>query len=396
MKKIVAVLLFASGLFTLPLQAADLRWSGFGSIVLGKTIDDEPLPGGANSTYKPDAAAPNVDSAYYDNNWSMKPDTLFGIQVDVDLNDKLSLTSQLVSKGANNYDTEIEWLYAGYELSPKLVVNFGKQRLPLYNYSDFQDVGFAYHWTRPPLEVYGEELSSYEGVSSLYVDSFGDWDYDAQVYWGNSTTDGTPLGDVNLKDLCGAVLTFTNEELKYRLSAHRAEVWTDGDTGLATLVDEDSPSKAEFYSGGVFYDTGEWLVGSEVTYMDAGLIQADTDGGTFVSRKTWMVTAAYRINDFLPHITLSKREIELAKDGTESFLTPTLGAALAAIASEPLDGAKQISQTINLGVRWDFHPQAALKLDYIRRADKSDDVIVDGAGKTLNVDVLSVGMDFIF
>lgn len=403
MKKIIIMLLFASSLSALPLQAADLRWSGFGSIISGKTIDDEPLPGGQNSTYKPDAAAPNVDNAYYDNIWSLKPDTLFGIQVDVDLNNQLSVTTQLVSKGAKNYDTEIEWLYAGYELTPKLLIKFGKQRLPLYNYSDFQDVGYAYHWTRPPLEVYGEELSSYEGISILYTDSFGDWDYDTQLYWGNTYAGDTPLGDVHLKDVLGTVLSITNDEIKYRFSAHRANAWTDGETGLATVVDKDSPSNAKFYSGGVFYDTGAWLVGSEVTYMDAGLIQSDTDGGTFVNRTTWMITAAYRINDFLPHITLSKREIELAKDGTESFLiSQGLNAATAAILAAPHEGAKQIAQTINIGVRWDFHPQAALKLDYTRRTDKSDDILIDGnatlpgAGKTLSVDVLALGVDFIF
>lgn len=181
MKRIVrySLLIITSYLFIHPtLFAANLRWSGFGSIVMGKATNQEPLPGGAASTFQPDAGVTGSSNSRYKDSWSMKPDTLLGVQLDVDMDEKLSATAQIISKGATDFNAEFEWLYVSYQLTPKLTLNFGRQRVPFYNYSDFQDVGYAYHWVRPPLELYAEELFSYEGVSALYIDSIGDWDYE--------------------------------------------------------------------------------------------------------------------------------------------------------------------------------------------------------------------------
>ena len=381
---------------------SSLRWSGFGSMVMGKATNQESLPGGASSTFKPDAGVSDSSSSVYKDSWSMKPDTLFGLQVDIDMAEKLSATAQMVSKGAKNFDAEFEWLYLSYALTPKLSVNFGRQRSPLYNYSDFQDVGYAYHWTRPPLEIYGEELFAYEGASALYVDSMGDWDYEVQAYGGESTNDDTPLGNLHLEEMYGVVFVSSNDSFKFRVSGHSADVWTDGGAGLSSLSTEDSPSAAKFFSAGVFFDPGDFFVGSEVTYMDANTVQSAVAGNTLETRSAWMVTAGYRMGSFTPNITFSNRTMELSKDGTVLLLTPAVGAATASVLAEPHEGAEQVAQTLDIGLRWDFHPQAAAKLSYVMRKDDSDDILVDGdavlpgLGSALEVNVLSLGIDFIF
>ena len=50
----------------------------------------------------------------------------------------------------------------------------GRKRLPIY-YSDFQDVGFAYTWVRPPTDLYGWEIVSYNGVNATYRGDWGGW-----------------------------------------------------------------------------------------------------------------------------------------------------------------------------------------------------------------------------
>mgnify|MGYP000484950404 CR=1 FL=1 len=404
MKRIALYLLPIVGSYLLlqpTLYAADLRWSGFGSFVMGKATNQEPLPGGASSTFKPDAGVPDNSNSVYKDSWTMKPDTLFGLQVDIDMADKLSATAQVISKGAKDFDAEFEWLYVGYALTSSITVNIGRQRAPLYNYSDFQDVGYAYHWTRPPLEVYGEEIFSYEGVSMLKTGYFGDWDYETQAYLGSGTNDETPLGDLHLENWYGAVFVLSNDEFRFRVSGHAADIWTDGDGGKTTITTEDSQELTKFVSAGAFYDPGAFLVGIELTYLDTGL-QSDVSGITLDSRVAWMITAGYRIGEFTPNITVSHRAIKFSKDGTVVELTPPFGEATALVLAEPHDGAEQISQTIDIGLRWDFHPQAAAKLSYIIRTDDSDDIIVDGGaplpalGETLSVNVLSFGIDFIF
>jgi len=405
MKRIVrySLLIITSYLFIHPtLFAANLRWSGFGSIVMGKATNQEPLPGGAASTFQPDAGVTGSSNSRYKDSWSMKPDTLLGVQLDVDMDEKLSATAQIISKGATDFNAEFEWLYVSYQLTPKLTLNFGRQRVPFYNYSDFQDVGYAYHWVRPPLELYAEELFSYEGVSALYIDSIGDWDYEVQAYGGSGSNDATPLGDLHLEDWYGAVFILSNDTLKFRFSLHTADVWMDGGGGLSTLSTEDSPSAPKFASLGVFYDPGDFFVGVETTYLDADILQSDVVGTTIDTRTAWMVTAGYRMGAFTPNITLSNRVVELSKDGTVTLLTPAVGAANAEVFAQPHEGAEQISQTLDIGLRWDFHPQAAAKLSYVIRKDDSDDILIDGdavlpgAGETLNVNVLSFGIDFIF
>jgi len=199
----------------------------------------------------------------------------------------------------------------------------------------------------------------------------------------------------------GAVFVLSNDEFRFRVSGHAADIWTDGDGGKTTITTEDSQELSKFISAGAFYDPGAFLVGVELTYLDAGL-QSDVSGITLDNRLAWMITAGYRIGEFTPNITVSRRTIELSKDGTVAGLTPFFGEAAALVLAEPHDGAEQISQTIDIGLRWDFHPQAAAKLSYIIRNDDSDDIIVDGgapfpaSGEALSVNVLSFGIDFIF
>ncbi|MBV1920720.1 MAG: hypothetical protein KUG73_08545, partial [Pseudomonadales bacterium] len=42
---------------------SSLRWSGFGSMVMGKATNQESLPGGASSTFKPDAGVSDSSSS---------------------------------------------------------------------------------------------------------------------------------------------------------------------------------------------------------------------------------------------------------------------------------------------------------------------------------------------
>ena len=113
MKRIALYLLPILGSYLLlqpTLYAADLRWSGFGSFVMGKATNQEPLPGGGSSTFKPDAGVPENSNSVYKGSWTMKPDTLLGLQVDINMAEQLNTTTQIISKGAKDFDAEFEWL----------------------------------------------------------------------------------------------------------------------------------------------------------------------------------------------------------------------------------------------------------------------------------------------
>jgi hypothetical protein len=132
-------------------QAAEVRINGFASIVAGKTFSegtDNTSAGSAKgeSTFQADQPTQGT----YDSTLDFKPDTVYGLQFTADLGDKLSVTGQLTGAGGEDFETKVTWAYATYELNENWTVQAGRQRIPLFFYSDFLDVGYAYHWMRPP------------------------------------------------------------------------------------------------------------------------------------------------------------------------------------------------------------------------------------------------------
>ena len=77
-----------------------------------------------------------------------------------DLGEGLSVTGQIVARGVNDFDANFEWAYISYEINDNWTVQAGKKRLPLFYYSDFFDVGYAYVWMRNlPTIIHGKYLT---------------------------------------------------------------------------------------------------------------------------------------------------------------------------------------------------------------------------------------------
>lgn len=365
--------------------AAELHWSGFGSIVGGVAVHQEDLAGGADSVFKANPTLDGFSDGYYDDSINFRPDSNIGLQATADLGDGLVATTQLVAKGANNFEVDAEWAYVSYEFSDNFTGMIGRQRTPFYFYSDYIDVSYAYHWLRQPMELYGEGISRYEGISGFYTGNAGDWDYEIQGYFGSGNNEHTETGHVYLEDAGGLVFRITNGEWSYRASVHGAEGWLDySDTFVGSeLMGEEDPTHFRFYSLGANYDRGDYFALVEVTLLTADeFAQIDSAGGpTFDTRESWMMSAGYRINEFTPHITFSSRETEFTADA---------GGPAAGLADKT-----KATQTVNVGVRWDFHPSAAFKVDYTHVTDESDDEFLTN-GKVGEVSVLAAGVDFVF
>ena len=129
----------------------------------------------------------------------------------------------------------------------------------------------------------------------------------------------------------------------------------------------------------MFADFGAYFAGSEFTFLEIdALAQSGITGATFDKRVSWMLTAGMRVNDYLLHITASGRTITLTGDANPGF-----------------NDLEQASDTMIVGVRYDFHPSAAVKMEYTSVLDKSDEVLLAG-GKNLEVDTFAFGIDFVY
>jgi hypothetical protein len=260
-----------------------------------------------------------------------------------------------------------------YKPSDSWSFSAGRKRVPLYYYSDFLDVGYAYHWIRPPISVYSQQMTSYDGVQATYSLPIGNWDTSITYYYGNSEFDaesndnddkttiaGREDSEFEYDELTGIVLNTSYDWMRIRATyvqaqfAARAVIPVLGASKI-TLLDE----FVDFYGVTVFLTPGNWTLAAEYTEFEFD----DVVNG----EENWYVTAGYRINSFLPHITYTHSE---NKDNV-------------------YDGADL--DNITVGLRWDFHPSAAIKFEY----SKND--IDAGAGSTdSDAELLATSIDLFF
>ena len=167
--------------------------SGFMSVVAGAALSgsyNDPL------SYSPQIDCPCVmtdwsnGGVYEGSNWTFQPDTKAGIQFSYDFTDHISFTSQIVRRATDNssdWDKDLQWAYITYRLSDSWSLDAGRKRIPLYFYSEFQDVGFAYTMITPPSAMYGWEVNNYEGVSLNHAMNWSGINMQASLFGGGST-----------------------------------------------------------------------------------------------------------------------------------------------------------------------------------------------------------------
>jgi hypothetical protein len=337
----------------------DINFTGFASINAGKVLTGTGVPQyGVEPTFLADY--PIVSA--YNENLSFKPESLFGLQVSADLGDDLSVTAQIVSRGADNYSTQIEWAYISYQLNDSWTLQAGKKRLPLFYYSDFYDVGYAYVWMRPPADSYTWQIFNYNGVNALYTGYVGDWTVTGNIYAGREDSENNrllsqffflePTTEI-WKDILGGVVNFSNDWLEIRLT-HMQYTNERYRSGVQVTWDGSPERDGKFYGLSVNADFGDWFVLTELNRLSLG---GDLD--------TAMVSLGYRMDTVTPFIGYS----EFTEDAD--------------------DGENH--NTLFFGARWDFHPSAAFKVQYDKVEDNSFDLAVAG-----DSEAITLGIDIVF
>lgn len=339
---------------------AEVNISGFASINGGKVLSGTGVPHyGVEPTFLADYP---IVSAYTEE-FSFKPESLFGLQVSADLTEGLTATAQVVARGANNFNAEFEWAYLSYELNENWTVQAGKKRLPLFYYSDFYDVGYAYVWMRPPADNYTWQVFNYDGVNVLYNTLVGDWSLMANVYTGREDSpDNKLLTDFFFRestremwnDILGGVFKASKDwfEVRATYMSYTNERYRAGE--LVTWENGSTERKGKFYGLAMNADFENLFILTELNRLDLG---GNLD--------TFMVSTGYRFDTVTPYVSYSKFKGEG-------------------------DDAEQHSTT-SVGVRWDFHASAAFKVQYDRVKDDSYSLAVAGDSKAI-----TFGVDLVF
>ena len=221
MKKLVLAVSMAA--ICSSVAQAEVNISGFASVMGGKVTSGTGVPGFVGPTFV--ANYPTV--GVYEEEWSFKPDSKFGLQFTTDLTEGLSATAQLVGRGADDFEATFEWAYVSYEINENWTLQAGKKRLPLYYYSDFFDVSYAYMWVRPPADNYTWQIFNYTGVNAQFNYQLGDWAVSGNIYTGREDDgDNKLLSDYFIKapvreiweNIIGGVVGLNKDWLDLRLT----------------------------------------------------------------------------------------------------------------------------------------------------------------------------------
>jgi hypothetical protein len=343
-----------------PSMANDLNINGFLSV--GASILDE-----SNGTKIAEA----------DNQGGFKQNTVLGIQIQKQVNDKTSATGQLISRGSDDYSTEAAWAFVTYAANDNVDLRMGRLRIPFFYYSDFLEVGYAYNWIRPPGEVYRIPFTSLDGVDLTQRFSSGDVDGSVQFYYGRfdgPIEAGGVTYDADFRNLTGISLSTNMGDFGSRLSYNQADlIMTVGGAELSAAPDfQMSGQKATFIEAALTYNNGTNSVVAEWTQRDYGT-------SVFLDDSAWLVGYAHRLGDISLHATYTEHKTKY-ESGTNGAIQKSPGLKL---------GDEQSS--IILGMRYDYDSSTALKFE-IQNNDEKMAAGADGDSATL----YSVAVDVIF
>ncbi|MCP4320665.1 MAG: hypothetical protein GY787_02150 [Alteromonadales bacterium] len=361
MKKTVVLALI--GMIFGVAQAAsleDINISGFGSVAFGKSNNNVGYAG------------------YSSDSWNTSQDTLSGLQLDANINDKAKFVVQVVANGRYDYDIAVEMAYVSYEFEA-LTARAGKLRTPLFMYSDYLDVGYAYPMLRPSQELYEKFMfSSYMGMDLLIPVEFEDSSLVFQPIVGIgeiNERDSGGLGKVTLDKLFGLTMHWYVDDFTLRGSyiSAKTDYSGDGDVGMF------DGKKGHFISLGVQYDNGDLL--AMVEAADTAL-EGDYSDTLAISG-----LMGYRINSVMPYLMVNSVD---TTDDDERSPTYALAFSFERVA-------------YSIGTRWDFAKNMAFKVD-LTYSDFKD----THGGFTTNINqltgqpvedgsvVYSAAVDFIF
>jgi hypothetical protein len=243
---------------------ADIQLNGFASIVAGQTLSSDETFNG------------------YDNDLDFETESLFAIQVQSDLGEGLGVTAQVIARGANDWDPDFEWAYISYDVNDEFRILAGRQRAPLYMYSDYLDVSYAYSWITPPSGVYDLPFDTIDGLGFIYTTYMGDFESTIQAIYGNNNDQDEVFGETispDYKDVAGISVTVVKDWLTLRGGYFQADVtlplsalgelangWQQaGFDNIAqnVLIEEDS---GQFYEFGFQIDYDSLLLVGEYTH----------------------------------------------------------------------------------------------------------------------------------
>jgi len=379
------------------LSVGDLKIDGFGTLAAVKTDNSA------------------VDYINAGDEWNLDTDSILGLQLYYSINEKFSLTAQVSAQGKDHYDVEKDtaWLYGTYALTDETRLRAGRLRIPFFAKSESLEVGYSYHWIRPPTDVYGQlGFTNFDGMDALMYVPVGNMRLLVQPYAGVTNPEQDFQGDtgeLDVTNLWGLNMELATSLLTYRFGHTEGDFDINGvaalDGFLGGLTMMGFPQVADkfgiqnrhgkFSGIGVEFDNDELLIAAEYTKRKTDGLIPDTNG--------WYATLGYRFGSVMPHITYSELETDENYDLVNSQI-PLMPPMLAGGSAQFVQMNTSNNDSLILGVRWDVIPKMALKIEWQKMDIDSDSYPVNPLFSVNparyrpgdDVELFSVAVDFVF
>ncbi|WP_229261887.1 hypothetical protein [Duganella guangzhouensis] len=383
------------------------RWTlgGFGTLGVAHSNEDQ-ADFTSNALVRGDAGASR--------RWSVGVDSRVGSQASVEIDRQWSAVLQVVSERTldNGYRPAVEWAYVQYKVTPDLSLRLGRIALPLFLAGDYRKAGYTVPWVRTPVELYGAiPLASSDGVDASYRWQSGEINHVTQAFLGHADLTLSPVAHVRARRLAGLSNTTTAGALTLRASMLTSMLTVDlaqplfdglrayGDEGEALVRRYELADKRAYVASlGFSYDPGTWFAMGEIGRLNSRSYLGDKSAG--------YLSVGYRHRNLTPYLVYSASHpnMQTQVDGLDlSQQTAARSAAGAQLNAglNQLLAAVARQYTVGVGVRWDLHPNYALKLQYDRVTPQQGSTgtfinVQPGFRSGQPIAVLSAALDFVF
>ncbi|MDG1751169.1 MAG: hypothetical protein P8I03_05845 [Thalassotalea sp.] len=382
-------------LLYIPQSFADITFNGFASIRATQANSD-----GGGVPF----------GSFDEGEISFKGESLFALQASADLTEGLTATIQLYADGSNDFDVEARWAYISYELADNHSISAGRLVNPTFHQSEYQKVGYAHNFSRLPIAVYQDfPFSTVEGIAlnSQFELVDGDYSLETKLLYGSWNgdiyLDGVGNVDLGLKDILSVNATLSGDWWKIFSGAFITEMKADSvdansyipaiQPGIqAALSLGATQSDVTNFTNAVAWDKKDglyWFAGFGVDYEDWLIDFEYTNYGVQDSvdapNENWYLAVGRRFDSYV--VTIHTEESKQPDD--YGFLNGINHPVLQA-TGKGLQGAISTSEFEGYGIslRYDFHPSAALKVDYSA-----------GEHQLTNIgdyQIMSIGVDLVF
>ena len=310
-------------------------------------------------------------------------DSRLGAQVDWALSESVDLVGQVIWRDHYNAtaNSSTELAYVAIHPASDSTIRLGRINYDAFLMSDHRNVGYAYLWVRPPDEFYSWiPIFSVNGIDGRY--DFGDeetrWRVKAQAGQAKLSIpiqSGYPFVADNLFSLS---LTRQAGDLRIKIAHSRFKIGSEVpdliplQDGLGQIAAAAIPAvsneaaalrkdvtfqnaKISYTTIGANFDNQDWILQAELGHSTAtaAMVPQGKMGYLSVGRHLgpWTPFARWAI---------SKADSDVQSAGSNWGAFNTLRDTAIGVSNE----TRIDQRTLSLGIRWDFHSQGALKLQW--------------------------------